>query len=246
MAWALYGSRCRAEQVIRAATLLRPDPSLKAQRWYLRWFESPASELRGSASAEMLDTIDPSREMICGSVDYFHRTDISLPVSNNYESRRIHFSGMDVEGGGSIAVGDEEVPRTGGNTLAHALSWPLGLRRKPTKCAEHPTLASRDTLPNAANGALNGPNSSRSSGFSVSELVRDVNLYLHTTKQYDDYSWGKWLSEVRRIQQSEDIIYVYSTRATKYATRELEQAFGVDRGNSRRNLLGFPAKPLCS
>jgi hypothetical protein len=56
----------------------------------------------------MLDTIDPSREMICGSVDYFHRTDISLPVSINYESRRIHFSGMDVEGeGGAIAVGDE-------------------------------------------------------------------------------------------------------------------------------------------
>ncbi|KAJ7932082.1 hypothetical protein B0H13DRAFT_1857208 [Mycena leptocephala] len=104
----------------------------------------------------MLDTIDPSREMICGSVDYFHRTDINLPVSNNYESQRTHFSGMDVEGeGGAIALVMrfslnvalllvvEEVPRTGGNTLAHALSWPLGLRRKPTKCAEYPTLASR-------------------------------------------------------------------------------------------------------
>jgi hypothetical protein len=47
-----------------------------------------------------------------------------------------------------------------------------------------------------------------------------------------------------RIQQSGDIIHVYSTRATKYATRELEQAFGVDRGNSRRDPLGFPCRTV--
>ncbi|KAJ7932130.1 hypothetical protein B0H13DRAFT_1956626 [Mycena leptocephala] len=75
-------------------------------------------------------------------------------------------------------------------------------------------------------------------------LISDVNLYFDTTKQYDDHSWGKWLPRMMRIQQSGDIIHVYSTRATKYATRELEQAFGVDRGNSRRDPLGFPCRTV--
>ncbi|KAJ7932048.1 hypothetical protein B0H13DRAFT_1956427 [Mycena leptocephala] len=71
-----------------------------------------------------------------------------------------------------------------------------------------------------------------------------VSQRLLSLGQYDDHSWGKWLPRMMRIQQSGDIIHVYSTRATKYATRELEQAFGVDRGNSRRDPLGFPCRTV--
>ncbi|KAJ7116690.1 hypothetical protein C8R44DRAFT_739373 [Mycena epipterygia] len=65
-----------------AATLLRPDPRQRPKGDIRGWFESPTSELRGSATAEMPDTNDPSREMNCGGIGYFHRTGISLRVAD--------------------------------------------------------------------------------------------------------------------------------------------------------------------
>ncbi|KAJ7692097.1 hypothetical protein B0H17DRAFT_1133358 [Mycena rosella] len=60
------------------------------------WFESSASELRGSAPAEMPDTNDPSREMTCGGVGYFHRTDTSPRVFDKFVQ---DLTGWDVVGG---------------------------------------------------------------------------------------------------------------------------------------------------
>ncbi|KAJ6495997.1 hypothetical protein C8R45DRAFT_926536 [Mycena sanguinolenta] len=60
-----------------------------------------------------------------------------------------------------------------------------------------------------------------------------------STQKYDDSIWGKWLPRLQITLENGEQLYVYSTRQLKYAKREQQEAFRIDRGNSERDPIGF-------
>ncbi|KAF7375430.1 hypothetical protein MSAN_00430800 [Mycena sanguinolenta] len=64
-------------------------------------------------------------------------------------------------------------------------------------------------------------------------------LFVDKNRKYDDNKWGKWVPRLKATLQNGEQAYVYSARDLKYAKREQQDAFRVDRGNSERDPAGF-------